>query len=349
MKRHPADETRIHSMLRSLRDRVVQSPVRDGLLAAASVVPALLAKAYAGRPSLSPRTGRVWEAAGVLPVPYHFYQPILRSSEVAEWGAEDPLVGVDIHADTQLRLLAQLSEFASEVVSATRESKTADVTSFDYTNMSFKSGDAEVLYEMIRRYRPARMVEVGAGHSTRMSRLALNANARDGYFCDHTVIEPYPRPWLAGLGAQTVVREKVERVGTRYFEDLGENDILFIDTSHVVRMGGDVQHLYLHVLPSLRPGVVIHIHDIFLPREYPREWAASHKNFWTEQYLLQAFLAFNKEFEVLLALAYLSQHHHDELCRACPVYATEPGRVPGSFWMRRVDADASLGEGGHQK
>jgi hypothetical protein len=96
-----------------------------------------------------------------------------------------------------------------------------------------------------------------------------------------------------------------------------------------------VQHLYLRVLPSLRPGVLIHVHDIFLPRDYPREWVADQKKFWTEQYLLQAFLAFNNEFEVLLALAYLSQHHHSELCRACPIYETEPGRVPGSFWMRR--------------
>jgi predicted O-methyltransferase YrrM len=333
--RYPAGDAWVRSILRSLRDRAVQSPARDGLLAAASLVPALLARAYAKRPSLAPRTGRVWEAAGVLPVPYHFYQPVLRPSAVPEWGVEDPLVGVDIRADAQLRLLAQLEEFASEVVTATRGSQEPDITSFDYGNESFGSGDAEVLYEMVRLFRPARIVEVGAGHSTRMIRLALNANARDGYYCNHTVIEPYPQPWLGRLGAQAIVREKVERTGTRPFEDLGQNDIVFIDTSHVVRMGGDVQHLYLRVLPSLRPGVLIHVHDIFLPRDYPREWVADQKKFWTEQYLLQAFLAFNSEFEVLLALAYLSHHHHGELCRACPIYETEPGRVPGSFWMRR--------------
>ena len=284
----------------------------------------------------------MWEAAGVLPVPYHFYQPVLRSSAVPEWGAEDPLVGVDMRAGAQLRLLAELEQFAPEVVTVTRGSREADATAFDYSNVSFRSGDAEALYEMVRLFRPAKVVEVGAGHSTRMIRLALNANARDGYDCSHTVIEPYPKPWLASLGAQAIVRETVECASMTHFENLGENDILFIDTSHVVRMGGDVQHLYLRVIPSLRPGVIVHMHDIFLPRGYPREWLADQKKFWTEQYLLQAFLAFNSQFEVLLALAFLSYNHAAALCRACPVYATEPGRLPGSFWMRRVPVKETL-------
>ena len=326
-----------------MRDQVVRSPLRDELLAVASVVPALLARAYTRRPDLAPRTGRVWEAAGLLPVPYHFYQPILRPSAVPEWGAEDALAGVDLRIDAQLRLLARLEGFAPEVATATRGSRQGDATTFDYGNDSFKSGDAEVLYEMLRLFHPARVVEVGAGHSTRMIRLALDANARDGNDCRHTVIEPYPKPWLSSLGADVIVHERVERAGTKHFEDLGENDVLFIDTSHVVRMGGDVQHLYLRVLPALRPGVLVHVHDIFLPRDYPREWVAVQKKFWTEQYLLQAFLAFNSRFEVLLALAYLSQHHHIELCRACPVYAAEPGRAPGSFWMRSVPANVPSG------
>ena len=335
-------DARIRVALRTLRDSVVQSPLRDGLLAAASVVPALLAKAYARRPDLAPRTGRVWEAAGVLPVPYHFYQPVVRPSAVAEWGVEDPLIGVDLRVDAQLRLLVRLEKFAAEVPTAAVGSRAGGGAAFDYSNVSFKSGDAEALYGMVRLFHPARVVEVGAGHSTRMIRHALDANARDGHDSSHTIIEPYPKPWLAGLGAQEIVRERVERTDTRRFEDLAENDILFIDTSHVVRLGGDVLHLYLHVIPSLRPGVLVHMHDVFLPRDYPREWAADQKKFWTEQYLLQAFLGFNSQFEVLLALAYLSQHRHDELCRACPVYATEPGRVPGSFWMRRVAADPPL-------
>jgi len=347
-RRH-RDDAGVRCVLRSARDRFVGSSLRDMLLAVASVVPAGVARVYAKRPSSAPRTGRVWEAAGVLPVPYHFYQPILRPSAVPDWGKEDPLLGVDLRPEAQVCLLAKLARFASEVEVIPRgHSPECGALNFDYANESFASGDAEILYAMVRLFHPRKIVEVGAGHSTRMIRHALAANASEGYRCEHTCIEPYPRPWLSSLGVDVIVQERVEETRTGLFEGLAENDLLFIDTSHVVRTGGDVQHLYLQVLPSLRPGVLIHVHDIFLPRDYLREWLVDEKRFWTEQYLLQAFLAFNLEFEVVLALAYLSHHHHEELCRACPIYATEADRLPGSFWMRRVldaTSDASAPSG----
>jgi hypothetical protein len=116
--------------------------------------------------------------------------------------------------------------------------------------------------------------------------------------------------------------------------------VLFIDSSHVVQVGGDVTHLFFQVLPRLAPGVVVHLHDIFLPREYPRAWVMEQHRFWTEQYLLQAFLRFNREFEILLSAGWLSAHHPEALAAAIPSWDAERSR-PGSFWMRRVSADWS--------
>lgn len=134
-----------------------------------------------------------------------------------------------------------------------------------------------------------------------------------------------------------MIRRRVETLEPDLFNDLAANDILFIDTSHVIRHGGDVKHIYLNVIPALKPGVLVHAHDIFLPCDYLPEWLRDEKLFWTEQYLLQAFLAFNSDFEVMLAASYLSRHHRKEFEAACPLFAREHGRRPGSFWFRRRD------------
>jgi hypothetical protein len=99
-----------------------------------------------------------------------------------------------------------------------------------------------------------------------------------------------------------------------------------------VKIGGDVNYLFLEVLPRLHPGVIVHVHDIFLPFEYRRDWVMDEFRFWTEQYLLQGFLTFNSEFEVLLANYYLS-HYHQEHLRA--VFPDLPRWIGGSFWIRR--------------
>ncbi len=166
--------------------------------------------------------------------------------------------------------------------------------------------------------------------------LLRNAAERSGPAAGVTVIDPHPnevvRAGFPGLGE--VLDEAVEEVPLRRFGALRPNDVLFIDSSHVLRIGGDVQFLYLEVLPRLAPGVLVHIHDIFLPAEYPKRWVLEQFRFLSEQYLLQAFLAFNGEFEVLWAGQFMHLRHPDDLARAFPSY--ERNRTsPGSFWIRR--------------
>jgi len=149
-------------------------------------------------------------------------------------------------------------------------------------------------------------------------------------------IEPFENLWLEQIGVDDVVRQRVENIPLEFFACLQSGDILFIDSSHVLRTGGDVFHEYLRILPTLRQGVLIHVHDIFLPFDYPRDWIVEQRHFWTEQYVLQAFLAFNSAFGVLLAASYLAAYHRDALAAVCPVFAQQERRVPGSFWLERL-------------
>jgi hypothetical protein len=132
-----------------------------------------------------------------------------------------------------------------------------------------------------------------------------------------------------------VIRRRVELVDRSVFSGLGKNDILFIDSSHVIRPQGDVVTEYLEILPTLRSGVLVHVHDVFSPFDYLDEWILKVARFWNEQYLLEAFLTQNREFRVLGALNLLKHRHFDSLTTCFPVLARQPEREPGSFWMVR--------------
>jgi hypothetical protein len=137
-------------------------------------------------------------------------------------------------------------------------------------------------------------------------------------------------------GLTRLIPQMVQEVPLALFEELAENDILFIDSSHVVRTGSDVLYEYLEILPRLKKGVLVHIHDIFLPGEYPRPWVRDLNRYWTEQYLLQAFLAFNDSFEILLPTAYLHAHAPEVLEESFRDIQRDDGWIYSNFWMRKI-------------
>lgn len=132
-----------------------------------------------------------------------------------------------------------------------------------------------------------------------------------------------------------LIKEPVQNVPLSTFEKLGEDDILFIDSSHVLKVGSDVQYEYNEILPRLNKGVLIHVHDVFLPFEYPKKWIRQYHRFWTEQYLLQAFLTYNSAFKVIWGGYYMHRNHPELLEKAFKTYSPEKIE-PGSFWMRKV-------------
>lgn len=269
---------------------------------------------------------------GVLPVRRHYYEPFVSRQELTHDLALDrELPGIDWNVPGQLAFLDQLI-FAHELsdLRAPRHSH----LEFRFGNNSFESGDAEFLYQFVRATRPRRIYEIGSGHSTLLAHRAVRKNAAEDstYQCKHVCVEPFEAPWLEEVGI-TVVRKKVEDLDPALFQELQAGDFLFIDSSHMIRPQGDVLAEYLRILPTLSPGVTVHIHDVFSPRDYPDEWVFEKMLLWNEQYLLEAFLTQNDSWEVLGAVNMLARHHFERLRVVCPYL--EPGRQPGSFYIRR--------------
>jgi len=267
-------------------------------------------------------------------LPHHYYTPIVFPDDIRKsLSAPRRLPGIDFNIAGQLELVRNFN-YSEELLSIPLEKHDAD--SAAYHNGAFESGDAEMLYNMIRRFKPRLIVEIGCGQSTLFALLAENRNRQDDpvHACRHICVEPYEQPWLEKMEVE-VIRERIEKLDVSIVETLEENDILFIDSSHVLRPQGDVVHEYLLLLGLLRPGVIIHVHDVFTPRDYPPAWVLEERRLWNEQYVLEAFLSFNTSFEILIMMNYLAHEHPGTLKNACPILAKEPWREPGSFWFRR--------------
>jgi predicted O-methyltransferase YrrM len=261
-----------------------------------------------------------------------FYSPIpdLTSIGTEIWERRSDLPGIPLDLDRQLAFVEEevaryVGEFAPQLEGS--------VDGFHLRNGLFQGGDAELLYALVRLKKPSRIVELGAGYSTLVSAAAARANRTDGHDTRVVSFDPYASP--AALGGMSdvvdLVPQAAEGLDPAYFSELAPNDILFIDSSHTVRIGGDVVYLLCEVIPRLGAGVLVHLHDIFLPYEYPREWLEHNRWYWAEQYLLQALLADNRRLEVLVACHALWRERRERLEAAFPSIAlTAP---PLSFWM----------------
>jgi len=282
-----------------------------------------------------PLARRIFLKIGVLPVRRHYYEPFFDPADFrTALEKERELPGIDMQETGQLALLDTL-HYQDELLRFPIENRYNGT--FYYKNDFFAPGDAEFLYAMIRSHRPHRIIEVGSGNSTLMILNALEANRIDNsqYKCALTCIEPYESPWLEEQGV-TVLRKCVEEVEPVLFSELESGDILFIDSSHVIKPQGDILYLYLHVLPMLKSGVLVHIHDIMTPRDYFHVWVVDKLQLWNEQYLLEAFLTLNRDFSVVASLNFLKHHHFDRLAAVCPILKQIPASEPGSFWIRRL-------------
>lgn len=273
--------------------------------------------------------------------PGHFYSPLVdtnalaaehRRSQVWPPVARETL-GIDWRADEQRRLCRDV--FAKQRRLTFSDEPTADPRDFYTQNTQFPPLDAWILEAMLRMVRPQRMIEVGSGYSTLVSARTnvdeLNSSV------DITCIEPYPATVIVDhLPGITNLRiEFVQDTPLRLFESLGSGDVLFIDTSHTAKTGGDVTWIYQEILPRLQTGVVIHLHDMFIPGEYPEQWVLEGWG-WNELYLVRALLAFSHGFEVVLGAQWLIQNDPSGLVAAFPDYPDHEARGGSSLWLRRA-------------
>lgn len=271
---------------------------------------------------------------GVFPIRNHYYEPQFdNQNPKPDFSQDRNLQGIDWNISGQLKMLGSFT-FSKELLD-TPKTKRPDPLEFYLNNNAFESGDAEYWYQMIRAIKPKRIFEIGSGNSTLMAVKAIKKNHEENpnYKCKHVCIEPYEMPWLEKTGA-SVIRKKVEEVELSFFSQLQENDMLFIDSSHIIRPQGDVLFEYLELLPSLNKGVIAHVHDIFSPKNYPTGWLIDEVRFWNEQYLLEAFLSHNNSWRIIGALNFLHHNYYAELKSAAPFLS--PEREPGSFYMQKI-------------
>jgi hypothetical protein len=270
---------------------------------------------------------QTWERHGFHVTPVHFYQPIPDTQSLPEtlWSQPSELVGINMNDAVQLDLLRNhFTKFRGEYNNVPAEPPPAQ-------RRPFRGVDVLVAYCMVRYFQPQLTIEVGSGWSSLVLGQAAAKNNNSALICIDPFLSDFVRKGFPGL--QSSIEKKVQDIDLEFFSQLGSGDVLFIDSSHTVKIGGDVNYLFLEVLPRLRPGVIVHVHDIFLPFEYRRDWVLDEFRFWSEQYLLQAFLTFNSEFEVLLANSYLNHYHQQDLKA---VFPSLPSWAGGSFWMRRT-------------
>lgn len=276
----------------------------------------------------NPELWRYVESRGFHVTPVHFYQPIPDTGALDEtYRPASETIGIDWNEAAQLRLLAEV--FPKYVAEYQRFfSDFVDDERFPGRKIEFRGHDPHVYHCIIRHYRPKRIVEVGGGFSTLVAANAARLNGDTSVIA----IEPFENDYLNSIaGSIQHLDQPAQAIDFDFFDQLRENDILFIDGSHVVKTGSDVCFLVLEVLPRLRDGVIVHFHDIFLPFDYPRSWLEDRRVFWNEQYLVQAYLMHNNRSRILFANRYMAERRLALMQRYLPEC---DGIGGGSLWLQ---------------
>jgi hypothetical protein len=268
----------------------------------------------------------------------HFYSPVVDPDDIARrraqiWPAEPAVRGIDFDDESHTHLLCDVFPGLLQDFDYPEEgNEDASDGRFFVRNSQFSWLDCRALFVLLRHWRPRRMIEVGSGFSTL---LAADVNRRFlGGRLVLTCIEPYPRPFLvAGVpGVTELVQERLELTDPSRFETLEAGDVLFIDSSHVAKTGSDVNTLYFEVLPRLAAGVHVHVHDIFLPDDYPPDWVIGENRSWNEQYVVRALLMDSTRYRPVFGCAY-AQRRHADLVAAALGRAPGRGFGGGSLWI----------------
>ena len=267
----------------------------------------------------------------------HYYSPVISISEVKSRETEiwkpvqdNQVKGVNLNTSQQLSLLSAFSKTYQEMDFPESQSLTHR---YYFQNQYYSYTDGVVLYSMMRHFSPGQIIEIGSGFS---SALMLDVNERYlNLKTKLTFIEPFPERLRSLLKAEdhencTIIEKKVQDVDLDVFERLEPNDFLFIDSTHVSKTGSDVNQLVFEVLPRLKSGVLIHVHDIFYPFEYPQDWVLKGFN-WNENYILRSFLMYNTQFEIIVFSDYLHRCHPGSY-KDIPLCYKNTG---GSIWIRK--------------
>lgn len=270
--------------------------------------------------------------------PGHFYSPIPSMDDVRAREKElfedvpGTIPGVDLNEQRQLDLLEEFAEYYRELPFGAEKK---DHHRYSLNNPYYSYTDGIVLYCMLRHLKPKRIIEAGSGYS---SCVILDTNElflNDKISC--TFVEPYPERLLSLLKdgdkeKVEIIEKQLQEIDLKKFAELESGDILVIDSTHVSKIGSDVNYIFFEILPVLQSGVYIHFHDIFYPFEYIKEWVYEGRA-WNEAYLLRAFLQHNSAFRIEFFTSFLRRVHGERLGELMPLCLEHPG---GSIWLKKL-------------
>lgn len=273
---------------------------------------------------------RTWAPPGDVLSPIPSIAEV-KAREAEIYAVPRTMPGLELNEESQLRLFEELRAFYPEQPFSAKQTPERR---YWFENPAYSYADAILLYCMMRYARPRRIVEAGSGYSS-----AAMLDVDELFFdssIQFTFIDPRAN-LLRELMKQTdkvharILETEVQKVDLSVFTELEANDILFVDSSHVSKVGSDVNHIFFKVLPALPRGVLVHFHDIFYPFEYPRDWVYEGRA-WNETYLLRAFLQYNDRFEIQLFNTFIDWFHKEKYFRDMPLVEKNTG---GSIWLKK--------------
>lgn len=276
----------------------------------------------------------IGDRVGYTVYPQVFYNPFPEPKQVDLEALKQKrdLPGVKFNLEETNRLMREFIKLGDETRAFIKNRPTDKIKWWDRT---YPPCDSATLYAMLRHLKPKNYIEVGCGWSSRCSAAALERNKAEGHQCKAAFIEPYPPPYLTELNLPgEFLKQKIEQTPLDFFLRLEAGDVLFIDTSHVIKTQNDVEYEFIHVLPALKPGVIVHIHDIFTPYDYPADWLVgtdTERGGNNEQYALECLLSGGGDWEVILPVHQLWREQ-----RATFSQLIDSERRPAAFWIRKL-------------
>jgi predicted O-methyltransferase YrrM len=276
-------------------------------------------------------SNKLLKLIGIFPIIDHYYEPQFNFDSLKiDLHKNRNLNGIKFNLKNQLSNVKRLN-FTDELINLNLQEKSTNY-GFNINNRFFENGDAEVYYQVIRHFKPSKIVEVGSGYSTLVALEAIKKNNEEKKkYNVITCIEPFENRWLENHDVN-IIRKKIEDIDFKKYLNLKKNDILFIDSSHMIRPQGDVLKIFLEILPKLQKGVIVHVHDIFTPKNYPKRWLIKENKFWNEQYLVEALISNSNKYEIFLLLNYLKNKSFGKLKKICP-YLTKV-HEPSSLYLK---------------
>jgi len=280
-----------------------------------------------------------FEKSCVFPVG-HYYSPIVNLEDFRSQQLLAPTLGdpsadkaIDFNDQQQLNILRSFKDYYNEMP-WTYPQKTLR---YQFDNNFFTKDDAITMYGMLRYFKPKKIIEVGVGFSS-----ALLLDTNDHFLnssIELTFIDPYPERLEASLRDNekvNLLKSRIQDVPLSRFGELESGDFLLIDTSHVSKSGSDVNYIFFTVFPLLKPGVKVHIHDVFFPFEYPEKWVVENRLSWNELFLLRAFLSYNEHFRITFFNTYLRRQYPALYSDAIPFAFGPSDSTSGGIWIERV-------------